>query len=189
VDLELIKKEIENWIYSYLDLPSAFYNGNKPCPFAAKAWKDQHVKVVLGTRATVRHEVYNWNDDYQLVIVVYDPMVWKNPEPWAERYNNRLADNGKDLYVMVFDPEADPPDDPRLSHVDSYEEVVDYEYGMVLIQRLGDLNKFSKILEDQNYYDNCSDDFMSYVNKRRAYNGRKKKGYEKKEASDESSRH
>ena len=182
MDLDLIKKEIENWIYSYLDLPSAFYNGNKPCPFAAKAWKDQQVKVVLGKRATVRHEVYNWNDDYQLVIVVYDPMIWKNPEPCAERYNDRLADNGKDLYVMVFDPEADAPDDPRLSHVDSYEEVVDYEYGMVLIQRLGELNKFSKILEDQNYYGNCSDDFMSYVNKRRSHNGGKKESYEKEDA-------
>jgi len=180
VDLDLIKKELENWIYSYLDMPSAFYNGNKPCPFAAKAWKDKHVKVVLGDKATVRQQIYNWNDDYQLVIVVYDPITWKNPEPWAERYNDRLVD--RDLYVMVFDPEADPPDDPRLSSADAYEQVVDYEYGMILVQRLNELNKFSQILECQNYYDNCSDDFMSYVNKRRSHNGGKKKGYEKEDA-------
>jgi hypothetical protein len=83
---------------------------------------------------------------------------------------------------MVFDPEADPPDDPRLSSADAYEQVVDYEYGMILVQRLNELNKFSQILECQNYYDNCSDDFMSYVNKRRSHNGGKKKGYEKEDA-------
>ena len=167
MDLDLIKKEIENWICDYLDIPSAFYKDNKPCPFAAKAWRDQQVKVVMGKRAAVRHEVYNWNDDYQLVIVVYDPMIWKNPEPWAERYNSRLADNGKVLYIMLFDPGDEPADDPTLDP-EAWGQIVDYEYGMVLIQRRAELNKFSKFLESQNYYENCSDDFMQYVNKRRS---------------------
>ena len=167
MDLDLIKKEIENWIFNYLDIPSAFYMDNKPCPFAAKAWRDSQVKVVMGKRATVRHEVYNWNDDYQLVIVVFDPMVWKNPEPWAERYNSRLADNGKDLYIMLFEPGDEPADDPTLDP-EAWGQIVDYEYGMVLIQRRAELNKFSKFLESQNYYENCSDDFMQYVSKRRS---------------------
>jgi|TARA_Y100000289_G_scaffold1501_1_gene1432 hypothetical protein len=173
VDLELIKKEIENWIFDYLDVPSAFYNGNKPCPFAVKAWRDQQVKIVMGDKATVRQQVYRWNDDYKLVVVVYDPALWKNPEPWAERYNERIVD--KDLYVMVFDPDDDEPNDPNLT-CDLYEQVVDYEYGMVFIQRLEELNNFSMFLESQNYYGNCSDDFIEYVNKRRSYNAGKKKG-------------
>jgi hypothetical protein len=167
VDLDLIKKEIENWIFNYLDVPSAFYKNNKPCPFAAKAWRDSQVKVVMGKKDTVRREVYNWNDDYQLVIVVFDPMIWKNPEPWAERYNDRLADNGKDLYVMLFEPGDEPADDPTLDP-EAWGQIVDYEYGMALIQRRAELNKFSQFLEKQNYYVNCSDYFMSYVNKRRS---------------------
>jgi hypothetical protein len=163
VDLELIKKEIENWIFNYLDIPSAFYSGNKPCPFAAKVWRDKQVKVVMGDKSTVRQQVYSWDNSYQLVIVVFDPDAWSNADYWAERYNNRIQD--RDLYVMVFEP-GEEPDDPGLDPED-YGQVVDYEYGMAIIQRLDELNKFSKFLESQDYYKNCSEDFMSYVNKRR----------------------
>ena len=166
MDLDLIKKEIENWIFNYLDIPSAFYMDNKPCPFAAKAWRDKQVKVILGKKDTVRREVYKWDDSYQLVIVVFNPDDWRNADPWAERYNTRLADNNKDLYVMVFEPGDEEPDDPALDP-EEYGQVVDYEFGMALIQRREELNKFSKFLERQNYYENCSDYFMNYVNKRR----------------------
>jgi hypothetical protein len=67
---------------------------------------------------------------------------------------------------MVFEPGDEPPDDPELDP-ENYGQVVDYEYGMVLVQRRAELNKFSKFLESQNYYKNCSDSFMDYVNKRR----------------------
>ncbi len=161
--LDLIKKEIENWIFNYLDIPSAFYMDNKPCPFAAKAWRDSQVKVVMGDKSTVRQQVYHWDDSYQLVIVVFNPDDWSNADYWAERYNDRIQD--KDLYVMVFEP-GEEADDPALNPED-YGQVVEYEYGMAIIQRLDELNKFSKFLESQNYYKNCSEDFMNYVNKRR----------------------
>ena len=164
MDLDLIKKEIENWIFNYLDIPSEFYMNNKPCPFAAKAWRDQQVKVVMGDKSTVRQQVYKWDDSYQLVIVVFDPEDWTNADYWAERYNDRIAK--KDLYVMVFEPGDEPPDDPTLDP-ETYGQVVDYEFGMVFIQRREELNKFSKFLEHQNYYKNCSDKFLNYVNKRR----------------------
>ena len=83
MDLDLIKKEIENWIFNYLDIPSAFYMDNKPCPFAAKTWRDQQVKVVMGDKSTVRQQVYKWDDSYQLVIVVFDPEDWTNADYWA----------------------------------------------------------------------------------------------------------
>jgi hypothetical protein len=165
MDLDLIKQEIENWIFNYLDIPSAFYMNNKPCPFAAKAWRGEQVNVLLGDKSTVRQEVYKWDDSYQLVIIVFDLDDWSNANSWAERYNERIED--KDLYVMVFEPGDEEPDDPELDP-EKYGQVVDYEYGMVLIQRREELNKFSKFLESQNYYENCSDDFMQYVNKRRS---------------------
>jgi hypothetical protein len=68
---------------------------------------------------------------------------------------------------MVFEPGDEPPDDPTLDP-EEYGQVVDYEYGMVLIQRRAELNKFSKFLESQNYYANCSDHFMKYVKRRLA---------------------
>lgn len=117
----------------------------------------------MGDKSTVRQQVYSWDDKYQLVIIVFDPDSWSNADYWAERYNDRIQD--RDLYVMVFEP-GEEPDDPALDPED-YGQVVDYEYGMVIIQRLDELNKFSKFLESQNYYDNCSEDFMKYVSKRR----------------------
>ena len=46
-NLENVTQEIENWILNYLDRPSDHYNGNKPCPFAAKAWFDKAMSSLV----------------------------------------------------------------------------------------------------------------------------------------------
>ena len=76
LELDTIKQDLEQWVVNYLDVPSEFYNGNKPCPFALKAWTQSKVKVVLGEAEEVEQQIAEWDDSCELVIVVYDHEAW-----------------------------------------------------------------------------------------------------------------
>lgn len=54
---------------------------------------------------------------------------------------------------------------------------------MVLLQRLSEVNHFSRLLERQGYYVNCSADFMKYVNERRCPHARIEEDQRKEEGS------
>ena len=46
MNFNIVLEEIENWIFNYLDVANDYYNGNKPCPFAKKAFLNNKVKII-----------------------------------------------------------------------------------------------------------------------------------------------
>ena len=162
LELATIKQDLENWVANYLDVPSMFYNGSKPCPFAKKAWVNNKVNVVLGTKPEVVAAVDEWDDKFDLTIVVYDHTEWQSNE-WVKKHNPTIIDD--DLYLMSFDPDEFGPDDPNLDP-HNWGSVTDEVYGMVFVQRLSKLINYSDNLVSSGYYQNVSEDFMAYVNGR-----------------------
>ena len=163
LDLNTIKQDLEQWVVNYLDVPSEFYNGNKPCPFALKSWTESKVRVVLGEAAEVERQIAAWDDSCELLIVVCDHEAWSSND-WVREKNTSIT--GDDLYLMSFDPDDSDPDDPSL---DPHEwgSITEDVYGMVFLQRLTNLNAYSEKLKPTGYYENVSRDFMTYVNERK----------------------
>ena len=67
-----VVREVFNWVHNYLDKPSEFYGGNKPCPFAAPALDKQQVKILTGSLSTAVMEAQNWDDTHRLVLVAFE---------------------------------------------------------------------------------------------------------------------
>jgi len=165
LNLNDIKLELTNWINNYLDIPSDYYQGLKPCPFAKRAWAENKVEIKLGDIEVVEDELKNWDDSYDLILIVYDPEEW-DAEEYTEKRNDEIA--SKDLNMMAFAPTPDQLDDPVLEEEDWGVIINDYDYGLIFIQRLKNLNKASEILEKSGYYKNVSKKFSAYINKRRS---------------------
>jgi hypothetical protein len=165
VKLDIVKQEMENWIVNYLDKPNKHFNNIPVCPFAKKAWFDGKVKVLLGGEKEVEHELKNWNDSYDLVVVVYSE--WENIREWEAQVNAEA--HKENLYVMVFDYEDTTAEDPE--EQGDWGVLTDDVYSWVFIQRLSEVEKYSDILEKGGYYKNSSPEFMQYINKRRMCNG------------------
>ena len=91
MDFDIILEEIENWIFNYLDVANDYYNGNKPCPFAKKAFLNNKVRIIPGTRKDVMSEVSNWDDTYELVAVVFED--YEGLEAWSDEVNKKLYKN------------------------------------------------------------------------------------------------
>lgn len=164
-----VVREVFNWVHNYLDKPSEFYGGNKPCPFAAPALDKQQVKILTGSLSTAVMEAQNWDDKHRLVLVAFEEEYDGNLTKVIESINKALS--LQDLVMLVFEPGEDDPQDPALDPAD-WGEVIDGAYTMVLLQRLSEVNHFSRLLDKQGYYVNCSADFMKYVNERRCSHAR-----------------
>ena len=180
MDFDIILEEIENWIFNYLDVANDYYNGNKPCPFAKKAFLNNKVKIIPGTRKDVMSEISNWDDTYELVAVVFED--YEGLEAWSEEVNKKLHKNN--LYLMSMEPleEGDTFGDPVLDAQD-WGVLTDEVYGWVFIQRLSHVEKYSKVLEDQGYYKNLDKHFLSYVQQRRKYHARSQEENEEEGSS------
>jgi hypothetical protein len=164
-----VVREVFNWVHNYLDKPSEFYGGNKPCPFAAPALDKQQVKIMVGCLSTAVMEAQNWDDKHRLVLIAFEEEYEGNLTKVVESINSVLS--MRDLVMLVFEPGEDDPEDPSLDPAE-WGEVIDGAYTMVLLQRLSEVNHFSRLLDRQGYYVNCSADFMKYVNERRQLNAR-----------------
>lgn len=173
MNLSLVKKELEAWIVSYLDVPSTFYNNLKPCPFAKQAWFNKEVDVVLGKEKEVIDQINSWDDSFSLVAIIFEE--WNNVEDWCSGINKKIYTD--DLYLMCFSPDFEEWDDPQLEKFSEteFEPLLDEIYGWVFLQRLSTVNKYSDILEKQGYYTNVSKDFWNYILTRRAYHGKRRK--------------
>ena len=177
-----VVREVFNWVHNYLDKPSEFYGGNKPCPFAAPALDKQQVKILTGSLSTAVMEAQNWDDAHRLVLVAFEEEYEGNLTKVVESINEVLS--LQDLVMLVFEPGEEEPDDPALDPAD-WGEVIDGAYTMVLLQRLSEVNHFSRLLDRQGYYVNCSADFMKYVNERRCLNARTEKDQRKKDGKED----
>ena len=166
LDLNLLRKEISNWIFNYLDVPSDYYSGNRPCPFAAKAWLMDRVHVIAGRVGLARDVVTTWEDDFDVVIICI-PEDWSDGvEDYCEELNTMLRECNSDLILIPFIAGEEDPDDPQLE--DDWGALIEEAYSMVFVQRLGHLNQLSYNLDPKGYYKKLSPHFIEYVEKRRS---------------------
>jgi hypothetical protein len=179
-----VEREIRNWIFGYLSVPSEHYGGNKPCPFAAKSWLEARVTVTIGGPEMVQQIISTWSDSYDLRIVAVDPKLsWPKIEEYCEAFNPGLV--GRDLVLIPFVPDEMEPGDPAAEETE-WGQVIDDIYPMIFVQRLSKVNEFSRLLEGRGYYDRTSERFKKYVADRRESevkharikedNGQKEKG-------------
>lgn len=160
-----VEREIQNWIFGYLDQPSEYYGGSKPCPFAAKAWVNAKVTVTIGGPEMVDKIAQSWSDDYDLRIVAVDPSTsWPGMEQYCDVVNPRLVD--RDLVLIPFVPSKMESEDPA-SDPERWGRVIEKPYAMVFVQRLSKLNDFSRLLEGQGYYKNVPSETLGDLKQRR----------------------
>ena len=159
-----VEREIQHWIFGYLNVPSEHYGGNKPCPFAAKAWLEARVTVTIGGPEMVQQIVANWSDSYDLRIVAVDPKLsWPKIEEYCEAFNAGLV--GRDLVLIPFVPGKMEQEDPAAANTE-WGQVIDEIYPMIFVQRLSKLNEFSRLLEGRGYYKNYSGPMLEQIQQR-----------------------
>ena len=110
------------------------------CPFATETLADGRVKIVEGNYHTLMTEADNWNDQYEVIVIL--PKEWTTYYKWCLSMEEVFA---KDDLIAI--PNA--------------------KEGYVLLQRLSDLVAASNSLLKGGFYDDYSMEQIAHVIRRR----------------------
>jgi len=110
------------------------------CPFAIETLADGRVKIVEGNYHTLMTEADNWNDQYEVIVIL--PKEWTTYYKWCLSMEEVFA---KDDLIAI--PNA--------------------KEGYVLLQRLSDLVAASNSLLNGGFYDDYSMEQIAHVIRRR----------------------
>lgn len=152
-----IVEEILAWSAQVLEVPSEYFNGLPPCPYAKKAWQDGRVSILFKYEQNYQclwSTISQFDDAFDLVVIV-DLAEDRESEvfhQYLDGVNEAVAQGifiDKDIWVMGFHPEDEPND--FVQDV-SFEAGTDDTYAMIFVQRLTKLHLAADKLHKKGYY-------------------------------------
>ena len=159
------------------------------CPYAMKAWRDKKVEVFECDGKIFRQIVeltnifFNQNEKEIFILCDKDYEKYKADDlfTFCEMLNSPSGNIVNDIWLIPFHPNAEKD----LNEIKDFDDtnfvsLLDYEFTMVFIQRLSQLNEASYFLEKKGYYKEWDKENLTELNQRRrlqmAMGKRKKKG-------------
>jgi hypothetical protein len=147
MNIEQVKKDIEQWIVNFVEVPHPALGGWPPCPYARAARLRQSYDVRLGTDPLwdLKHISEQGLQQLEVVILAYDPEQWPHTQFSASVHlANQEILLAQDLIAL-----EDHPEDPEIVHGISMNQGT---HALILIQCLSDLNQRSAQIASKGFY-------------------------------------
>jgi|TARA_R100000900_G_scaffold144372_1_gene128338 hypothetical protein len=172
---KLIYTEVRLWSKHYLEVPNKHLNKMPACPFAAKAWMDSKVDIVVrnpqvGYVRELHKHVKNINFNKKEILIycdVYFKEYGLNKfQRIIDNFNRKY--NKKDVYFMGFHPYNPPNEEEQEFLLDPTGDISNLpdskiDFSMMLIQKFSQLYEASDKLHRMGYYDKWPRDYYHEV--------------------------
>jgi len=151
---------IKHWISDFVTRPNPVFGDLPPCPFAQRAIIDGRVEFLeldgVADYPTLSQHIAEFDFDEKDVLVMI-----AEPDHFTAEETERMAHDLNGYYMRrdIVILEDHPDIDERVKDV----KLNNGEYILFLVQRLGKLNRFSKMLESGPYYKNWSSSYLESV--------------------------
>lgn len=155
MDLDQVKKDIEQWIINFVEVPHTSLGGWPPCPYARAARLRNSYEVFVGMDPY--YDLKNrgrWGlSNKEVVIYAYDPQQWTHPQLSAS------IESANQEYLLRNNLIAleDHPDDPEIVNGVCMNQGT---YALALVQSLTDLNAKAEAIARQGFYHNWPEDYL-----------------------------
>ena len=155
MDIEQVKRDIEQWIVNFVEVPHPALGGFPPCPYARSSRLKNSYDVFIGSdpyfdlKNRARHGMGN----KEVVIYVYDPQEWPH-ELFAASLDHANQDFllGADILAL----EDHPADQEIVNGVCMNQGT----YALALVQSLSDLNTKAKMMAAKGFYDSWPEEYL-----------------------------
>ena len=162
MDIELVKKEIENWIINFVEKPNELLNGWPPCPYARRARIEKQYDVRLGSHplTDLVDLSYQGIAPYEVVILVYNPDTWDRLlfSDMLEQANLQYL-LSKDLIVL-----EDHPDDLEMVNGVCMNQGT---YALALVQSKSQLDSHAQAVARKGFYNGWPEHYLQGLFKHR----------------------
>ena len=158
LNLELVKRDIEQWIVNFVEVPHPALGGWAPCPYARKARLDRDFDVRLGLAPA--HDLIEISkkglDGKSVVVIVYEPDFISHEELSSTIFMiNQKFLLPNDLLAL-----EDHPADPEIVNGVSMNQGT---YALALVQCLSDLDQKSKMVASKGFYNTWPEEYLEML--------------------------
>ena len=172
-----IVEEILAWSSQVLEVPSEYFNGMPPCPYAKTAWSEGRVAIIFKHERSYQclwSTISQFDDIFDLVIIVdlAENRCSEDFHDYLESVNDAISRGvfiDRDIWVMGFYPDDEPNDFVRDV---SFEALTEDSYALLFVQRLSKLHVAADKLNKKGYYaayDGLYDSDSIYARRKQLY--------------------
>lgn len=155
LELSQVKKDINEWIEKFLEVPNNDLNGWSPCPYARQARLAHMYDVRLGTDVYDDLKLLSESglNHFSVVIYAYLPQQW-HPRTFANLVDKANRDHLLDNDLISLE------DHPRLFEVANNVCFNNGRYALTMTQSLSELNEKSSIIAKKGFYENWPAEYL-----------------------------
>jgi hypothetical protein len=154
MNIDQVKRDIEQWIVNFVEVPHPALGNFAPCPYARSSRLKNSYDVFIGTDPYF--DLKNLAQDgltKSVVIFVYDPVEWSYDQfSQSLRMANQNYLLKKDILAL-----EDHPADPEIVNGVSMNQGT---YAMALCQSVSDLNTRARHMASKGFYDTWPEDYL-----------------------------
>jgi hypothetical protein len=155
MDIKQVKKDIEDWIVNFVEVPHPALGGFPPCPYARSARLKNSYQVFLGTDPyfDLKHRARHGIGNSEVIIYAYDPAEWSH-----ELFASSLDQANQD-FLLAADLLAleDHPHDVEMINGVCMNQGT---YALALVQSVSDLDAKAQLMARKGFYDTWPEDYL-----------------------------
>jgi hypothetical protein len=156
LNIDQVKKNIEQWIQNFVEVLHPALGGFPPCPYARSARLKRSYAVYIG--ADPYYDLKNrarWGmDNQEVIIYAYDPTEWPR-ELFASSLDQANQEFLLDADMLVLE---DHPTDVEMVNGICMNQGT---YALALVQSLSDLNTKAQQMASKGFYDAWPEQYLS----------------------------
>ena len=162
MDIDQVKRDIEQWIMDFVEVPHPALGGWPPCPFARQARLNHTVQVLIGADPyfDLRNRSRWGMGAHEVIVYAYDPAQW----PYSRFHSAIETANTEFLLRKDILALEDHPDS-----VENVNGVImnQGKYALVLVQSLSKLNTAAKQMGAKGFYHAWPEEYLTGLFKNR----------------------
>jgi hypothetical protein len=155
MNIDQVKKDIEDWIVNFVEVPHPALGGFPPCPYARSSRLKNSYEVYLGMNPyfDLKNQARMGMGGKEVIIYVYDPKEWNHALFSASLHS---ANTEFLLHNDMLALEDHPEDVENVNGLIMNQGT----YALALVQSLSDLNAKAKTMANKGFYDAWPEDYL-----------------------------
>ena len=156
MNIDQVKRDIEQWIVNFVEVPHPALGNFPPCPYARSSRLKNSYEVYIGTDPyfDLKNRSRFGMGNKEVIVYVYDPKEWPH-----DLFASSLDQANQD-FLLAADllTLEDHPDDPEIVNGICMNQGT---YAMALVQSLSDLNNKARLVAKRGFYDTWPEDYLT----------------------------
>ena len=154
--IDQVKKDIEQWIVNFVEVPHPALGNFPPCPYARSSRLKNSYDVFIGTDPyyDLKNRAKYGMGNKEVIIYVYDPKEWPH-----DLFSSSLEQANQDFLLAadLLTLEDHPADVEIVNGVCMNQGT----YALALVQSLSDLNNRARAMARRGFYDSWPEDYLT----------------------------